>query len=136
MISPRLKVIFGLSVPLFAIHGIEEYFTGFYKADAWDMVVFGPIISMDAHRAMFATFEIMLVLLLTISFLLILGEKWRFHILAILGLIYLFELRHVIKAFLAWAYYPGVISSLFFPILAYFFWKEWFKLVKLKGIKL
>lgn len=127
MISSRLKLIFGLSLPLFALHGLEEYLTGFYRQDAWDAVVFAPIMSMNAHKAMFATFEIMLVLLLTISFLLLLGERWRIWLLAVLGLIYVFEVHHIVKALQAGGYYPGLITALVFPVVAYFFWREWLK---------
>lgn len=127
MITNKLKTIFGLSIPLFAAHGIEEFFTGFYKTDAWDMLIFGPFMSMDSHRTMFATFEIMLVLLLTISFLLILNDQWRVRLLAVLGFIYVFEIHHIVKAVQAWSYYPGFITALIFPVITFLFWREFWK---------
>jgi len=95
--------------------------------DAWDQAIFGNLFSgLSTHGATFITFQIMLWLLLIISLLLLLGERWQFRVLAIAGVIYLYELHHVIKAASVGGYYPGLITSLAFPIIAYFFWREWF----------
>src|SRR3989344_5164662 len=125
MISTKLKTIFGLSIPLFIAHGIEEFLTGFYNLDAWDQAIFAPLASLSVHGAMFLTFQIMFWLLLIISFLLLRGERVQFYLLALLGVIYIFELHHIVKAILAGGYYPGLITSLAFPVVAVFFWKEW-----------
>lgn len=125
MISARLKTIFALSIPLFIVHGTEEFITRFYDTDSWDQFLFGPLAAMSTHQAMFVTFQVMVWLLLIVSFFLILDERWRLRMLAILGLVYVFELHHSIKAVLAWSYYPGLITSLGFPILAVLFWREW-----------
>ncbi len=125
MITSRLKTIFALSIPVFIAHGIEEMATGFYKLDQWDEWIFGLLPFTSIHEAMFATFQIMFWLLLVIALILTLGERQRFYTIAFLGLIYVFELHHPIKAILAGGYYPGLITSLAFPILAFFFWREW-----------
>lgn len=127
MISSRLKTIFALSIPVFIAHGIEEYFTGFYNLDHWDEWIFGLLPFTSIHEAMFATFQVMFWLLLIVSLLLLLSEKMRFHMLAFVGVIYIFELHHPIKALLAGGYYPGLITSLAFPIIAFLFWKEWLR---------
>lgn len=127
MISFKLKTIFGLSILLFVAHGIEEMMTGFYNIDAWDRALFEPLAFLSVHGAMFATFQVMLWLLLVVSFVLLLNERMRLYTLSLIGLVYLFELHHPIKAVLAGGYYPGLITSLLFPILAYFFWKEWIR---------
>ncbi len=127
MITSRLKTIFALSIPLFIAHGIEEILTGFYAVDAWDAYLFQPFAQLPLHGVMFVTFQLMLWLLLVVFLVLLLGEKWRFRLLAVIGVVYIFELHHPIKALLAGGYYPGLITSLLFPILAFFFWKEWIK---------
>ena len=131
MVSTRLKKIFALSIPLFIAHGTEEFVTHFYDTDAWDQAIFGNLFgNLSTHGATFVTFQIMLWLLLIISFLLLLGEKWQFRILAIAGVIYIYELHHIIKAVSVGGYYPGLITALAFPIVAYFFWREWFRILR------
>ncbi len=130
MITRKLKIIFGLSIPLFIVHGIEEILTGFYNIDAWDQFLFTPFQALSMHGVMFVTFQMMFWLLLIISFLLILGEKWRLNVLAIAGLVYIIELHHLYKAVIIGGYYPGLYTALVFPIIVFFFWKEWFKIKK------
>lgn len=117
--------IFALSIPLFVAHGIEECLTGFYDVDSWDRFLFGPLAGLSAHGVMFLTFQIMMWLLLIVSFLLLLGPRWQFRMLAVVGIIYVFELHHPVKALIAGSYYPGLATSLLFPIFAVAFWKEW-----------
>lgn len=126
MISQKLKTIFAFSIPLFIAHGIEEFLTHFYDIDAHDQAVFGILSGLSNHGATFVVFQVMLLLLLTTSLLLLLGPKWQFNVLALVGLIYLYELHHIYKAIMIGGYYPGLITSLAFPFLAFFFWKEWF----------
>ncbi|MBI3573805.1 HXXEE domain-containing protein [Candidatus Kaiserbacteria bacterium] len=128
MISTRLKIIFALSIPFFIVHGAEEYLTHFYDIDSSYHFVFGWLASASAYQAMFATFEVMLWILFVVALLLLLGERSRFWLLGIVGIIYVFELHHIIKALLAWSYYPGLITSFAFPIFAFLFWKEWMRL--------
>ena len=132
MITQKLKHIFGLSIPLFIVHGIDEFVTNFNTTDVLDQRMFGIFFGdLSSHDIMFVTFQIMFSLLLIISFLFLLGEKWQFRILAIAGVVYVFELHHIIKAISAWAYYPGLITALIFPFVAVFFWKEWFRIYKI-----
>jgi len=127
MITNRLKYIFALSIPLFIVHGIEEFSTHFYDIDAHDQAVFGLLSGLSVHGATFVTFQVMLWLLLIISFLLILNEQWRFRVMIIPGLIYIYELHHIYKAVGVGGYYPGLVTALVFPIVAYFFWREWLR---------
>jgi hypothetical protein len=96
MITSKLKYIFGLSIPLFIAHGIEEYLTGFYNLDQWDEWIFGLLPFASIHQAMFATFQAMLWLLLIVALLLLTSERMRLYVLALAGFIYLFELHHPI----------------------------------------
>ncbi len=125
MITKKLKIIFGLSIPIFMAHGVEEFMTHFYDTDTHTGAVFGALSELSNHGATFVIFQAMFGLLLVISFLLILGERWRFNVLAIVGLVYIYELHHLYKAVVIGGYYPGLYTSLVFPVLAFFFWKEW-----------
>ncbi|OGG50430.1 hypothetical protein A2704_05845 [Candidatus Kaiserbacteria bacterium RIFCSPHIGHO2_01_FULL_54_36b] len=125
MITTRLKMIFGLSIPLFILHGIEEFATHFYDIDAHDQAIFGLLSGLSNHGATFVTFQVMFWLLLIISFLLLSGPKWQFNVLALAGFIYLYELHHIYKAIMVGGYYPGLVTALLFPIVTFFFWREW-----------
>lgn len=127
MISKKLKTIFAISIPVFIAHGLEEYFTGFYNIDGISRFVFSPFGNMTIFQATFLLFQIMIWLLLIISLLLITSDKWRLRLMLIPGIIYIFELHHIWKAFESWSYYPGVITAIAFPFIAFFFWKELLK---------
>ncbi len=127
MISRKLKTIFGLSIPLFVLHGIEEYRTGFYKVDELVQFISRPFLEMSGHQTMFITLQVMFWLLLIVSFLLVASERWRFRIMVVFGLVYVLELQHIWKAVTSWNYYPGLITAFLFPIVGYFFWKELIK---------
>ena len=124
MISRRLTTIFGLSIPLFILHGIEEYRAGFYRSDDLSQFVFGPVGLMEGYQAAFIVFQIMFWLLLIVSFLSLLSEWWRLRLMAVLGLVYVLELRHLWKAFASGSYYPGLITAILLYIAGVFFWKE------------
>lgn len=127
MISSKLKTIFGVSIPLFIAHGIEEYVVGFYDIDPYSLFVFRPFVEMSVNQATFLLFQVMVWLLLGISFLLISGAKWQSRLMFLPGLVYIFELHHIIKAIFAGGYYPGLITALGFPVIAFFFWRELWK---------
>lgn len=125
MITHKLKLLFTFSIPLFIAHGIEEILTGFYQVDAWDAFLFQPFAQLSLHGVMFVTFQFMLWLTLVIGLLMLQSERMRLYMLGVAGLVYLFELHHVVKAVIVGGYYPGLVTALLFPPLAYFFWREW-----------
>ena len=127
MISRKLKTIFALSIPLFILHGIEEYQTGFYSNDELYQFVFRPFLEMSWHQVMFATFQVMLWLLLLVSFAMVASERWRLRMMVVWGFVYIFELHHIWKAIVLGSYYPGLITAFMFPLVGYFFWKELIK---------
>ncbi|HEY4518495.1 MAG TPA: HXXEE domain-containing protein [Candidatus Paceibacterota bacterium] len=127
MIPQRLKNIFFLSIPVFVAHGLEEYFTGFYSIDPYTDLVFGNLNVMPTPQAVFLIFQMMLWLLLIVSAFLITSEKWQMRLMLIPGLVYIFEIHHIWKAIEAGGYYPGLVTSLAFPIIAVVFWKELLK---------
>lgn len=126
MISKRLQNLFLISIPLFIAHGLEEYFTGFYNTDSIFYFVFQPFGSMSVFQATFLLFQIMIWILLIVSYL-ILSRRMLLKLLTFLGLIFVFELSHLIKALISWNYYPGLITGLLFPIIGFFYWKELIK---------
>ncbi|MBY0538837.1 HXXEE domain-containing protein [Patescibacteria group bacterium] len=127
MISNKLKYIFGLSIPLFIAHGIEEILTGFYNLDQWDEWIFGLLPFSSNPEAAFITSQVMLWLTFIILYFSLASERTRLYLLALVGVIYIFELHHPIKAVLVGGYYPGLITSLLFPVVAFYFWREWLR---------
>jgi hypothetical protein len=130
MISSRLKNIFAFSIPLFIAHGLEEYFFGFYNIDSHIKFMFGYFEQMMPLQATFLIFQIMLWLLLIVSYFLIRGERWRLWLMAIPGIIFIYELHHFYKALDVGGYYPGLVTALLFPVIGYLYWKEWTKCIK------
>jgi len=128
MITTKLKCIFGLSIPLFILHGIEEFMTHLYDIDTHDQAVFGLLSSLSNHGATFVVFQIMFWLLLVVSFLFLCGEKWQFYVLGIVGVVYVYEFHHIYKAISIGAYYPGLYTALAFPVMAVLFWREWLRI--------
>jgi len=124
MITSRLKTIFALSIPLFIAHGIEEIMTGMYDVDNQVHFLFSPLANFSSQGATFVVFQVMLWLLLIVSFLLLLGPKWQFRLLAVVGLLYLYEFSHILGAISVGGYYPGLWTALLFPVVAFFYWKE------------
>jgi hypothetical protein len=126
MISNRLKILFGLSIPLLIAHGLEEIFTNFY-IDSHVAFVFGWLTNLPAMEALFVLFQIMLWLTLIISYLLLLGPKWQFRLMLIPGIIFVYELHHAYKAIEIGGYYPGLVTAIPLYILGFFFLKELLK---------
>ena len=128
MVSKKLKNILLLTMLLIAFHGIEENLAGFY---AKDFFILYPSSFFNSIPATFYwTFHIMWWFLIVTGFLLILGGKWTLRILALFGIVYFFELHHVVKGIIAGGYYPGMITGIAYPILGIFFWKELLKNMK------
>lgn len=122
--TKKLKTIFAISIPLFIVHGLEEYFSGYYIQSGFYSFVFEPLGKMTNPESIFWLFQIMFLLLLIISSLLLISEKWRLRVMIIPGLVYLFEIQHLLNALVHWGYYPGAITAIAYPIIAFFFWQE------------
>lgn len=128
MVSKKLKTIFLISVILFYIHGIEEVMNNFYHVDSFILGIanfFNTIpqaVYWISHTAWWS--------LLVIVLLFLVGGRWVLHLMAVYGLVLIFESHHLIKALTVSGYYPGVVTALFFPIIAFFFWRELVKLYR------
>jgi len=127
MISKKLKAIFGVSIIAFIVHGLEEYFTGFYDIDPIFGWVFNIFSTMSVPQATFLLFQIMFWLALTVLFIAITSDKWRLRLMVISGLIYILELHHFAQAISREGYSPGLISAFIFPIIGFFYWRELIK---------
>lgn len=127
MITQRLKNIFGLSIPLFIAHGLEEYWTGLYSVDSHVKFMFGFAQNMSSLQATFLIFQIMLWLTLIVSYVLMSSNKWAWRLMFIPGIVFIYELHHFYKAFMVGGYYPGLITALLFPVIGYMYWRELLK---------
>ena len=78
-------------------------------------------------QAAFLLFQIMLWSLFIFSAFLISGRTWQLRILIIPGIIFIFEIHHIVEAVIRWQYYPGMISAFLFPIIGFFYWKALLK---------
>ena len=131
MITSKLKNIFLLSIPLFIAHGLEEILTGFYNVDSHVAFMFGKLATMPTIQALFILFQIMIWLVLIIGYLLLLGPKWQLRLMFIPGIVFIYELHHLYKAFDVGGYYPGIITAIPLYAVGFFFWKELIKNYKL-----
>jgi len=128
MLSKKLKTIFLFSILLFYVHGLEEILTDFYSTDVFVGYIANFFNSMP--QAVYWILHIGWWVLLLVVFLLIIGGKWHLRIMVLYGIVLIFESHHLIKAIETWGYYPGMITALFFPIVAFFFWRELIKIYK------
>ena len=128
MVSKKLKIIFFISVILFYIHGVEEVMNNFYDIDSFILGIasFFDSIPQAVYWISHAAWWLFLVIVL----LFLIGGRWMLHFMTVYGLILIFESHHLIKAFTASAYYPGMVTALFFPVVAFFFWRELIKLYR------
>ncbi len=127
MITEKIKTLVLLSMPVFAIHGTEEYLTGFYQTDSvskWAFSIFEPMTSLQAT---FLLFQIGIGVLLATSYILLKGGRAVLYLATFLGLIFILEIHHVVKTISVMGYYPGIASALLIYILGFFYWKELIK---------
>lgn len=125
MTTKKLKSIFGFSILLFIAHGLEEYFNNFYSIDPQVAFMFKPFLSLASYQTSFLIFQILLWALLVIIFFSIKTlPRW---IAIIFGIIYVYETYHIIKAIEVGGYYPGLITALAFPVIAFLYWRQLIK---------
>lgn len=120
----RINLIFLLSIPVFIIHGIEEYLNNFSHVYPILNFNWSEILFTSSQQASFGTFQIMLWILLVVSFLLITFKKTHMFFLFVLGFVYIYEVTHIVSALFAQSYTPGFVTSLLFIPITYFYWKE------------
>lgn len=123
LVSSRLLRWLGLSIVVIIAHGIEEYLTGFQDVN--------PTVTIPARyfatvpNGIFGVFQLMMWLLLIILFVVLKGQKRLvLRVLMIFGVVLVTEVHHMIAAVLRRGYYPGLVTALLFPLLAFGFWRE------------
>ena len=123
MLTKKTKILFLALSILFVFHGIEEYITGFYNIDKIFQQVFWFIGGMTVSQASFLIFQIFFWLLLLVVNILLFFPKSNFLVYFFL-LITIFELHHLLESLINWSYYPGLFTSILFPVLGYLIYKN------------
>jgi hypothetical protein len=116
MISLKLKTILLISIPLFALHGLEEYFFKFYLLDpsfAW----VGNIFNYTPATIFLAEQVLGLFLLLLTIY------KPHKVLLVIVGLIFIIEVSHPMIAIFSHLY-AGLFTSIPLIFLGILYWKN------------
>ncbi len=117
----KLKIIFGISIPLFIAHGLEEYFTGLYNFDSFYQSFSNPKI------AFIFVVLVLLNILLVIAYVLIQKNIFVSFLSFALGILLLLEFIHFYDAIKIGGYYPGLITASAFPVVALIYWKQLLK---------
>jgi len=129
MISAKLRNIFIISVVLMYVHGLEEILTRFYLSD--EITEQFSSLFTNIPQSVYYTFHLTWwILVLPLLLALVLGGRWVLRAMTIYGLVFLFELSHVIEAIVDRAYFPGLITSLIYVTVGFFYWKELIKNLK------
>ena len=124
----KLKFLLLVVIILFYLHGIEEILTNFYLTDPLNRY-FANKFQIDL-RIPYYSFNIALWVILPFCYFLFSNKNWIKGLLGIIGVVMIFEFDHLIRAVMAWSYYPGLYTSLLFPVLSIFYWKEYFQWLK------
>lgn len=126
MVNEKLKRIFFFAIILFIAHAVEEYFTGFYN---FDQLLFKPLgeIFPFGSQAAFIVFQVVFVLLSIKSYRLKTKRNFLLIISTFWGIILVLELEHLYQALSLAKYTPGLVTSLLFPIISFFYWRELLK---------
>lgn len=125
MVSNRIKSLLLLSIPIFVAHEIEEWVFEFWNMDNTTLAVAKYFDNIP--QSVFIVWNFAFLLSLIFVALLVRGGKWTWFMLCIPGLIFIYELNHVIKAISVGGYYPGLYTSLIFPVIGFLYWKELFR---------
>ena len=126
MVSKRLTFLFITALGLIYLHGLEEVLTGFPHVDPF--MKFGANFFNTSSEGFYWISHIFLWWLpIPLIFLIFRKTTLILLLLALFGIVFFFEIHHLIKAFVAQSYYPGMITAFFYPILGVFFYKELLK---------
>lgn len=117
MPSIKLRQAFLLSIVMFVLHGLEEYFTGFYLIDKSYLLTVGRLGTNPEMR--FIAYQAVLWGVLLAGYFLVRKGKWRKPILLALGVIMVLELQHLYETVVTRKYYPGSYTAVLFPFLAF-----------------
>lgn len=116
---PRKNLLIALAALTFLAHSLEEYFTNFHNVDI--SVIWSAQLLGISNLALWLIVQAIVCILL-IHFWKTTGTPSKIFGWIIFA-IFIFELSHPIHALLATGYVSGLITSLVFPILAYYWYK-------------
>jgi len=122
MISQRLQTIFFISLGLMYLHGLEEVLTNFQSTDSF--MAFGANIFTTTPESFYWFSHLLWWIAVPILFLIFRKKSFIFLLLALFGIMFFTEIHHLVKAILTKAYYPGMITAFFYPIVGVYFYKE------------
>src|SRR3989344_7798459 len=109
MISSKLKTLFTLALVLIAAHGIEENLTGFLYKDSF--VGYFANLYNTKEEIFYWSFHIMWWLMLAVVWIFIVGKRLILIPMSLFGVVFFFEIHHLIKGLLSQGYYPGMITA-------------------------
>lgn len=122
MISNKLRNLFYLSIALIYFHAMEEILTGFPSSDSF-MIIGGKTLGTTPEIFYWVLHTIWL-LGVPLIFMLTRKSKLLLYLMALFGIVFIFEFHHLIKALLRANYYPGIITALLYPVVGIFYWKQ------------
>lgn len=123
MITVKLKEIYLVTIVLFLVHAVEEYFTHFPTVD--------PILTAVASKIplnpnfLFILLQIIWTTFLVVVFFIAPSRgKFSLSLMVLVGLVLIFELEHLIRAIMSQSYYPGLATAILLAIVGFTFWNE------------
>lgn len=128
MVSGSFQTIFILSFLLHCAHGVECMKTKFYQREP--NFYFFTHYFKSIPESVYVVVHGSLYLFILFTFFLLKGGIWIMIPLGLYGTVFFSEFHHFIKGLKQKKYYPGMITSFFFPILGVFYWLELLKLWK------
>lgn len=122
MFSSQFFIILFLSIVLNYLHGLECIKTKFWEKEPH--FYFFTRKFKTIPESVYFVFHGWFWVFILLSFLLLLGGRWIFIPLGLYGTVFFTEFHHFIKGLIKRKYYPGMITSFFFPIIGIFYWIE------------
>jgi len=122
MLPKRFQLILLISLLLNYLHGLECVIAKFYEIqpDFYFFTEYFHSIHEGVYFVLHGSFWVYILL----AYLLLKGGKWVFIPLALYGTIFVSEIHHFVRGVMIMKYYPGLVTSLFFPIVGIFYWTE------------
>lgn len=128
--TPRMKVLFGLSIALMFLHKVECWFT-----EEWmDSPFFQAILhsaywaGLDAEamqgELMFLVFCVWLFIGLVMGWLVLWGGPGPAIALGIWGFTFVLEWHHVFRTIGRGGYYPGIATAAVYLPFGFVYWRE------------
>ena len=124
MISEKLRKIFYIALVLIYVHVIEELLTGFQHTDSF-MIIGGNLIGTIPEGFYWILHTIWLLGVPAIYYF-FRKSKNLLPLALLFGLVFFVEFHHLIKGLMRMEYYSGIVTSLAYPVLGFFYWKQIF----------